>query len=112
MNTAEKHPLTNYHSHTWRCQHAGGTEEEYVRQAIETGFSVLGFADHSPWPYASDFVSDMRMRLDQFADYERTVRGLAARYADRSMCRWAWNANPSLCISDGSRISRPSTWTT
>ena len=83
MNTAEKHPLTNYHSHTWRCQHAGGTEEEYVRQAIETGFSVLGFADHSPWPYASDFVSDMRMRLDQFADYERTVRGLAARYADQ-----------------------------
>ncbi len=76
-------PLINYHTHTWRCQHAQGTEEEYVLRAIETGFSVLGFADHTPWPYTSDFVSGMRMRWDQFPGYRRSIRDMAERYAGR-----------------------------
>jgi histidinol phosphatase-like PHP family hydrolase len=33
--------LTNYHSHTTRCMHAAGTEEEYVLQAIKSGFECL-----------------------------------------------------------------------
>lgn len=73
--------IRNYHSHTWRCQHARGTEEEYVQTALKNGFSVLGFADHTPWPYKSDFVSGMRMRLDQFSDYKRTVLALREKYA-------------------------------
>ena len=77
------HPLVNYHTHTWRCQHAEGTEEEYVLQALACGFSVLGFADHSPWPYESGYVSGMRMRLDQFPGYLRTIRELAECYAGR-----------------------------
>ena len=76
-------PLVNYHTHTWRCMHAYGTEEEYVRRAIDAGFSVLGFADHTPWPYRSDFVADMRMRLDQLQDYLDTLRGLGEKYAGR-----------------------------
>ena len=81
MNRAR--PLVNYHTHTWRCQHAQGSEEEYVLRAVETGFSTLGFADHTPWPYESGFVSGMRMRLDQFPGYLRTIRGLAGRYEGR-----------------------------
>ena len=46
-NVPEKFTLANYHTHTTRCQHARGTEEEYVLQAIDTGFEILGFADHS-----------------------------------------------------------------
>ena len=83
MNGAGERPLINYHTHTWRCMHAGGTEEEFVRRAIEVGFGVLGFADHTPWPYQSGFVSGMRMRLDQLAGYLDTVRGLKAKYSDR-----------------------------
>ena len=71
----------NYHTHTPRCQHAEGREEEYVRAAIGAGFAVLGFSDHTPWPYKSSFVSGMRMRMDQFADYKRTVLDLRAKYA-------------------------------
>lgn len=41
---------TNYHTHTKRCQHAGGSEEDYVQAAIEAGVSVLGFSDHAPFP--------------------------------------------------------------
>jgi histidinol-phosphatase (PHP family) len=61
--------------------HARGTEEEYVRRAIGAGFSVLGFADHTPWPYTSGFVSDMRMRWDQFPGYLETVLALREKYA-------------------------------
>ena len=73
----------NYHAHTYRCRHAGGTEEDYVRAALESGFSVLGFSDHTPWPYAGDYVSPVRMLPAQLEDYVQTVRELAARYADR-----------------------------
>lgn len=81
MGRTGAHPLVNYHTHTWRCQHAQGTEEEYVRRAIGEGFAVLGFADHTPWPYESDFVSGMRMRLDQLEDYLDTLRALGRKYA-------------------------------
>lgn len=73
--------IRNYHTHTPRCQHAIGAEEEYVLAAIARGFDTLGFSDHTPWPYRSDFVSGMRMRLDQFDDYKRTVLGLREKYA-------------------------------
>ena len=81
MTVIGGHPLVNYHTHTWRCLHAGGTEEDFVRRAIARGFGLLGFADHTPWPYESDFVAGMRMRLDQLDDYLDTVRALARKYA-------------------------------
>ena len=74
---------TNYHTHTPRCHHAGGTEEEYVRTAIENGFAVLGFSDHTPWPFADGYVSPVRMLPAELPDYVDSVRALAAKYADR-----------------------------
>ena len=35
---------TNYHTHTTRCMHAVGDDEEYVRSAIKGGFQVLGLS--------------------------------------------------------------------
>ena len=44
------HKLTgidyNYHTHTFRCGHAYGTDEEFVLEAINQGFRFIGFADH------------------------------------------------------------------
>ena len=40
----------NLHTHTYRCGHAEGTEEEYVLAAIENGYVKLGFSDHTPFP--------------------------------------------------------------
>lgn len=77
----------NYHTHTPRCRHASGTEEAYVNAALAAGFDVLGFADHSPWPYASDFVSDMRMGAEELPGYCRTLRELRARYAGQITLR-------------------------
>lgn len=42
--------FANYHTHTTRCRHAAGTDREYVQAAIESGLSILGFADHTPLP--------------------------------------------------------------
>lgn len=75
--------LANYHTHTPRCHHATGAEEEYVLQALACGYDTLGFADHCCWPYASDFVSPTRMRLDELEDYVSTVRALKEKYAGR-----------------------------
>lgn len=36
--------IANYHTHTWRCRHADGTEREYVERAIEGGLKILGFS--------------------------------------------------------------------
>ncbi|MBR6219575.1 MAG: histidinol-phosphatase [Clostridia bacterium] len=81
MSSSQSRALVNYHTHTWRCLHAEGTEEEYVRRAVGRGFEVLGFADHTPWPYANGYVAGMRMRLDQLDGYLKTVRGLGEKYA-------------------------------
>lgn len=75
--------LTNYHSHTVRCMHAYGTEEEYVLQAIRSGFEALGFAEHTAWPYRSDFVANMRMHISQLEDYIFTIRRLKEKYRDQ-----------------------------
>lgn len=75
--------LANYHSHTTRCMHAKGSEEEYVLQAIDTGFDILGFADHSAWPYKSDFVADMRMHIRELDGYVDTVKRLRAKYENQ-----------------------------
>ena len=76
--------LTNYHTHTTRCGHAEGTEEEYILTALRCGFKALGFSDHTPWAYATPgFVSRIRMLPSQLDDYVLTLRGLREKYADK-----------------------------
>ncbi len=73
----------NYHTHTARCHHAIGKDEDYVKSAIAAGFDELGFSDHTPWRYHSDFVSHMRMRLEKFQDYKQSVLALKEKYRDQ-----------------------------
>ena len=75
--------IANYHTHTWRCNHATGREEDYVLNAIERKFEILGFSDHTPYVVRDGYYSHFRMRLDQFEDYCRIVRLLQKKYADR-----------------------------
>ena len=39
--------LANYHTHTSRCRHATGTDEEYIQKAIAEGVKILGFSDNT-----------------------------------------------------------------
>lgn len=74
---------TNYHTHTTRCMHATGSDESYVLSAIKYGYSELGFSDHSPWQYASRYVSGIRMAVDELPEYVRNIRYLQEKYNDQ-----------------------------
>ena len=50
----------NYHTHTYRCQHAYGSEREYIEAAIRMGITELGFSDHVPCPFKDGYVSGLR----------------------------------------------------
>lgn len=73
----------NYHTHTPRCNHARGTEEQYIKAAIEAGHRVIGFSDHSPWHYNSKFVPTMRMKLSELDHYLETLKALREKYKDK-----------------------------
>lgn len=73
----------NYHTHTTRCHHASGSDESYVISAIEGGFQELGFSDHSPWKYDTAFVSNMRMKLEEFDNYYASISALKEKYKDQ-----------------------------
>lgn len=70
----------NYHTHTTRCQHAYGTEREYIETAISLGMKKLGFSDHIPCPYKDGYVSGIRMTMEQAPEYVSTIRRLGEEY--------------------------------
>ncbi len=72
--------LANYHSHTVRCNHASGTEREYIESAIKNGFKILGFSDHVPQPYPAGFDSHIRMKMSAVENYTDTLVKLRDEY--------------------------------
>ncbi len=72
----------NYHTHTWRCQHANGEDREYVEAAIRAGYQTLGFSDHCPWVYPNGYESGMRMSLSEVDGYFASLERLRGEYRD------------------------------
>ena len=72
----------NLHTHTTRCFHAEGGDEQYVQKAIENGYTLLGFSDHSPYVFSDGYVSNMRMAPEDAPDYIESVHYLAEKYRD------------------------------
>ena len=75
--------IANYHSHTFRCRHASGTEADYVEAAISRGLKLFGFSDHTPQYFPGEYYSFMRMYPHELEDYCCTVRALQSHYRDR-----------------------------
>lgn len=73
----------NYHTHTYRCGHASGTERGFVEEALSAGIRELGFSDHVPQPYGSDFISGMRMKMEELPGYVDTLLRLREEYRGR-----------------------------
>lgn len=73
----------NYHTHTWRCNHADGTEREYVEAALQAGLKILGFSDHSPYCFPGGYRSGFRMELDQAEEYAQRILDLRREYRGR-----------------------------
>lgn len=78
---------TNYHTHTRRCMHASGSDEDYVIAAIKNGYTELGFSDHTPWHYNSNFIAHMRMQETGFTEYIASIRSLKEKYKDQISIR-------------------------
>lgn len=72
--------IANYHTHTPRCNHAVGTEEEYVQCALQAGLQTLGFSDHTAYPFPKGFVSGFRMGVGAMPDYADAVRAVKKQF--------------------------------
>ena len=73
----------NLHTHTRRCGHAVGADEEYVLKAIEAGYEMIGFSDHSPYIFPDGYISGMRMTPDEAYEYAESIRSLKEKYKDK-----------------------------
>jgi len=74
-------PDFNLHTHTFRCHHAAGSDEDYVKRAIENGYKTIGFSDHAPYIFPGDYYSGFRMEKDAAQGYADSVRSLAEKYS-------------------------------
>ena len=74
--------IANYHTHTWRCRHADGTEREYVENAIEAGLKILGFSDHTPQVYPGGYVCPVKMLPSELEGYVDTILDLKREYKE------------------------------
>ncbi len=71
----------NYHTHTKRCGHASGEDEDYVLEALGIGLTDLGFSDHVMLPGFSD--PGVRGDYSLTGDYFDSINNLKAKYKDR-----------------------------
>lgn len=69
----------NYHTHTQRCKHAGGSARDYLLKALENKMSILGFSDHAPYP---DDRFGLRMDFCELEDYIREIEELKLEFKD------------------------------
>lgn len=74
----------NYHTHTARCLHAGGTEEDYILSALREGVDILGFSDHGPF---EDTDYGYRMPFHELPEYIDTLNEMAKKYENKIILR-------------------------
>jgi histidinol-phosphatase (PHP family) len=70
----------NYHTHTWRCQHATGDVGEYARVALAGGCRVLGISDHTPMPDGR--WRGHRMNMSDLQTYEAAIAEARRAYPE------------------------------
>ena len=70
-----------YHTHTSRCGHAYGQDEEYVISAIEKGYKVIGFSDHVFLPNV--IQEGIRGRYEELDNYINSINYLKEKYKDK-----------------------------
>lgn len=68
----------NLHTHTARCFHAVGSDEEYVQSAIKNGIKILGFSDHCPMDQYTVYKD--RMKMNELDEYIASISHLREKY--------------------------------
>ncbi len=87
--------LPDYHVHTFRCGHAGGSSRDFVLKAIERGLAEIGFTDHIPLYFLPQERRDLKlaMREDQFEEYVAEVLALREEFRGRIAVRLGLEAD-------------------
>lgn len=70
-----------YHSHTYRCGHASGEDEDYILKAIEFGLKDYGVSDHVILP--NIIQHGMRGAYTLFDDYLDSIKSLKIKYKNK-----------------------------
>lgn len=69
----------NYHTHSFYCQHAYGTIEQIVEEAIKLKIDILGFSEHSI--FINNSIS--RMNLESYHNYLNDIKYCKEKYKDQ-----------------------------
>ncbi|MFQ3619865.1 MAG: histidinol-phosphatase [Spirochaetales bacterium] len=69
---------TNYHTHYSICD-GKGEAEDYIRMALQKGFTALGFSSHAPVP----FENPTNMEAKNLPVYLKTLQGLIKQYKEQ-----------------------------
>lgn len=73
----------NYHTHTFKCHHASGGEEEYIKRAIEKGVKYMGFSDHFPLVFENGAQSYYRIFAEDVNGYISDLKNLREKYKNQ-----------------------------
>lgn len=87
--------IANYHTHTKRCGHASGEDEEYVLEALGHGLRYLGFSDHAMLPGFTEPYK--RGDYVLFDDYVKSINSLKEKYQDQLTIYLGFEAESFPC---------------
>jgi histidinol-phosphatase (PHP family) len=80
----------DYHTHHYRCGHAAGVIEDYVKEAVTKGLSEIGISEHFPvLGMAEDPLLQklpkhyLGIPPEDFADYIAEIRDLREKYKNK-----------------------------
>lgn len=76
-----KRQTFNYHTHSYRCGHAVGSEEEYIQAAIKAGFTTIGISEHMGYEGWDD--PKERIPYLELDDYLKVMYELKEKYKDQ-----------------------------
>lgn len=73
------------HTHHYRCGHATGDIEDYIKAAIDNGLDIIGISDHSPHFYSEEnqLYPRAAMGKSAFQTYIKEVLHLREMYEDK-----------------------------
>lgn len=75
--------IYNYHTHTYRCGHANGKIEDYIKRAIQCGIKNMGFSDHMPYICSDGYESAFRVPVAEADAYFSEINLLREKYKDK-----------------------------
>lgn len=67
------------HNHTHFCNHASGTQEQYILRAMDLGIDVFGFSEHAPM---SNFNDGYRISVENLPKYVSETKRLQEKYSN------------------------------